>query len=159
MPPPPPTGNASLAGTVYIDIDGNGVQDPGEGGWEGVTLHLTGTDDLGQSVNLTAVSDGDGRFTFTGLRAGTYTLSEEQPEGLVSTLNTAGNAGGTVLDDVISNIVVGSGFQADGYFFGVITNGFGMMPSYAYPIPPADRWAIIAHVRELQRKRSEAPQP
>lgn len=39
----------------------------------------------------------------------------------------------------------------DGYYFGVITNGFGLMPSYAYPIPVADRWAIIAHVRVLQR--------
>jgi mono/diheme cytochrome c family protein len=44
----------------------------------------------------------------------------------------------------------------DGYFFGVITNGFGMMPSYAYPVPPADRWAIIAHVRELQARRASA---
>ena len=42
----------------------------------------------------------------------------------------------------------------DGYIFGIITNGFGMMPSYAYPIPPADRWAIVAHVRELQQKRA-----
>jgi hypothetical protein len=40
----------------------------------------------------------------------------------------------------------------DGYLFGVITNGRGLMPSYRWPIPPADRWAIIAHVRELQRE-------
>lgn len=42
----------------------------------------------------------------------------------------------------------------DGYIFGVISNGFGMMPSYAYPIPPADRWAIVAHVRALQERRA-----
>lgn len=42
----------------------------------------------------------------------------------------------------------------DGYIFGVITNGFGLMPSYGYPIPVADRWAIIAHLRELQKKRT-----
>lgn len=42
----------------------------------------------------------------------------------------------------------------DGYFFGVITNGFGLMPSYSYPIPVADRWAIIAHVRTLQERRA-----
>lgn len=40
----------------------------------------------------------------------------------------------------------------DGYLFGVITEGRGLMPSYRWPIPPADRWAIIAHVRELQRQ-------
>lgn len=44
----------------------------------------------------------------------------------------------------------------DGYLFGIVTNGFGLMPSYAYPIPPADRWAIIAHVRELQAGRGAA---
>ena len=37
-----------------------------------------------------------------------------------------------------------------GYFFDVITNGFGVMPSYASQIPARDRWAIIAYVRALQ---------
>jgi len=43
---------------------------------------------------------------------------------------------------------------ADGQIFDVITNGVGLMAGYRWPIPPADRWAIIAYVRELQRKRS-----
>jgi hypothetical protein len=43
---------------------------------------------------------------------------------------------------------------ADGQIFDVITNGVGLMPSYRWPIPPADRWAIIAHVRELQREQA-----
>ena len=42
---------------------------------------------------------------------------------------------------------------ADGQIFDVITNGMALMPAYRWPIPPADRWAIVAHVRELQRKR------
>jgi len=42
----------------------------------------------------------------------------------------------------------------DGQIFDVITNGVGLMPSYRWPIPPADRWAIIAHVRELQREQA-----
>jgi hypothetical protein len=37
-----------------------------------------------------------------------------------------------------------------GYFFDVITNGSGVMPSYAFQIPARDRWAIIAYVRTLQ---------
>ncbi len=37
-----------------------------------------------------------------------------------------------------------------GYFFTVITNGFGAMPSYTAQIPPQDRWAIIAYIRALQ---------
>jgi len=41
----------------------------------------------------------------------------------------------------------------DGQIFDIVTNGMGLMPSYRWPIPPADRWAIIAHIRELQRER------
>ncbi len=37
-----------------------------------------------------------------------------------------------------------------GYFFDVITNGFGRMPAHGYLIPPEDRWAIVAYVRALQ---------
>ena len=42
----------------------------------------------------------------------------------------------------------------DGQIFDVITNGFGLMSGYRWPIPPADRWAIVAYVRELQRERA-----
>jgi mono/diheme cytochrome c family protein len=41
----------------------------------------------------------------------------------------------------------------DGQVFDVITNGVGLMPAYRWPIPPEDRWAIIAYVRGLQRDR------
>jgi len=37
-----------------------------------------------------------------------------------------------------------------GYFYDVITNGFGIMPDYASQIPPHDRWDIVAYVRALQ---------
>lgn len=37
-----------------------------------------------------------------------------------------------------------------GYFFDVITNGFGQMPSYAAQIEARDRWAIVAYIRALQ---------
>jgi Cytochrome C oxidase, cbb3-type, subunit III len=37
-----------------------------------------------------------------------------------------------------------------GYFFDVMTHGFGAMMDYSAQIPPADRWAIAAYVRALQ---------
>ncbi len=39
---------------------------------------------------------------------------------------------------------------APGYFYDVITNGFGAMQGYADQIPPRDRWLIAAYVRALQ---------
>lgn len=41
----------------------------------------------------------------------------------------------------------------DGQLFDVITNGSGLMQGYRWPIPPADRWAIVAYVRDLTRRR------
>jgi len=40
-----------------------------------------------------------------------------------------------------------------GYFFDVMTNGFGAMPDYRSQVPVADRWAIVAYIRALQRSQ------
>jgi mono/diheme cytochrome c family protein len=37
-----------------------------------------------------------------------------------------------------------------GYFFDVMTNGFGAMSDYSAQVVPADRWAIAAYIRALQ---------
>jgi mono/diheme cytochrome c family protein len=37
-----------------------------------------------------------------------------------------------------------------GHFVDVITNGHGVMYSYAARVPPRDRWAIAAYIRVLQ---------
>ena len=41
-----------------------------------------------------------------------------------------------------------------GYFFDVITNGFGAMYDLSDRITPEDRWAIIAYIRVLQRSQN-----
>jgi mono/diheme cytochrome c family protein len=52
--------------------------------------------------------------------------------------------------------------EPNGYYFDVMTNGFGAMNSYSMQITPRDRWAIVAYVRALQLSRnahvSELPQ-
>jgi len=44
----------------------------------------------------------------------------------------------------------------------VITNGYGVMYSYAARVDPRDRWAIVAYIRALQLSRhatlAEAPE-
>jgi mono/diheme cytochrome c family protein len=44
--------------------------------------------------------------------------------------------------------------ERPGYFYDVITNGFGAMPDYAAQIPVEDRWAIVGYVRALQLSQS-----
>jgi len=44
--------------------------------------------------------------------------------------------------------------EPNGYFYDVVTNGFGAMYGYSAQIPPRDRWAIIAYLRALQLSRN-----
>lgn len=41
-----------------------------------------------------------------------------------------------------------------GYFFNVMTNGFGEMSSYAVQLSAQDRWAVAAYIRALQLSQS-----
>ncbi len=44
--------------------------------------------------------------------------------------------------------------QPDGWYFQVMSEGFGVMPSYAHEITIPDRWAIVAYIRALQLSQS-----
>ena len=44
--------------------------------------------------------------------------------------------------------------MAEGEIFNTITNGKGQMNPYADKILPADRWAVVAYVRALQRAQT-----
>ena len=50
-----------------------------------------------------------------------------------------------------------------GYFFDVMTRGFGQMSDYSAQIKPEDRWRIAAYVRALQlsqnAKMEDVPEP
>ena len=44
-----------------------------------------------------------------------------------------------------------------GYFFDVMTNGFGAMPDYRTQLAARDRWAVVAYIRALQLSQHAAP--
>lgn len=76
---------SSLSGNVFIDANNDGIFDGGESAVNGVTVTLTGKDDLGNNVNLTATTVG-GAYTFNNLRpsdSAGYTITETQPGGLL----------------------------------------------------------------------------
>jgi mono/diheme cytochrome c family protein len=45
--------------------------------------------------------------------------------------------------------------QPDGWYFQVMSEGFGMMPSYASHLTVEERWAIVAYLRALQLSQSQ----
>jgi mono/diheme cytochrome c family protein len=44
--------------------------------------------------------------------------------------------------------------RPDGQLFNTVSNGVRTMPAYGSQIPVADRWAIVAYVRALQRSQN-----
>ncbi len=61
----------SVGDRVWLDTNGNGVQDSGEAGINGVTVQIL--DNNGVAF-ASAVTAGDGNYTFDGLPAGTYSV-------------------------------------------------------------------------------------
>lgn len=47
--------------------------------------------------------------------------------------------------------------QPIGYFYGVATNGFGIMYGYGKRMTPEERWAVAAYVRVLQLSQNANP--
>jgi uncharacterized repeat protein (TIGR01451 family) len=112
---------SSLAGTVYVDTNNDGSQEPGEPGIAGVTVALKGVDDQGHAVSSVTTTSNDGTYQFTGLRAGNYALSETPPANRLDGQDTVGSLGGSnATADRLSAIVVGPGVQGSGYNFAAL---------------------------------------
>ena len=76
LTPTPATGD--IAGTVWLDANGDGRHDAGEFGLVGVRIELS-RNGLLMGTNTTG---GDGAYRFAGLPPGTYTVREVQPSWL-----------------------------------------------------------------------------
>ena len=114
---------ASIAGTVVVDTDGDGTVDPGEPGLAGVTVTLTGTDNLGAPVTATTTTGADGTYTFPGLLPGTYTVTETQPTGYLDGPALPGSEGGTPATNEVASIVLVSGDTGVRYDFTELVPG------------------------------------
>ncbi len=118
---------SQLSGLKYVDSDNSGSYDPGEAPVGGVIITLTGTDDLGNPVNIQTQTLADGTYKFVNLRPGTYTITETPPINFIIGLPTIGSLGGTKTSNIIiSNIIVPSAANGINYNFGEI----GLKPEY-----------------------------
>jgi protocatechuate 3,4-dioxygenase beta subunit len=125
---------AQLCGSVYVDGNGNGIKDASETPLSGVTVTLTGTDDLGQAVSLTQTTGTDGRYCFTDLRPGEYVIREVQPIGYLNGQGTVGSVGGTFADDAFF-VTLSAGAAGEDYNFGEMLLLPPPPPPPAPPVP------------------------
>ena len=70
-----PTG--AVTGTAFLDGNSNHTRESGEIIAKGVTVHLTGTSDAMETVNSQTTTDQQGRFSFTLVPMGTYSLTAD----------------------------------------------------------------------------------
>lgn len=73
------TALGSLGDRVWFDKNANGLQDAGEAGYPGIFVTLYGAD--GVPVDA-ARTDAEGRYTFTDLLPGIYSVGFSRPQGL-----------------------------------------------------------------------------
>lgn len=96
--PPPPVGTGAIGDFVWNDLNHNGIQDAGEPGIDGVKVTLT---DSSNNVVGTTTTASNGYYQFTGLTAGTYTVTVDSTStaltGLLPTVIAA--PGSTTAND------------------------------------------------------------
>jgi hypothetical protein len=110
---------ASLSGIVWKDFNDDGQVDFGEQGIPGVQITLTGTDDLGNAVNLPPQpTDGDGAYVFLNLRPGNYYLTETPPAGYQQGIDPVGTAGGSLAATDQFFVQLPAGVNGFNYNFG-----------------------------------------
>jgi SdrD B-like domain len=86
----PPSTTGSIGNRVWKDADGDGAQDSGEPGLNGVTVQLLNS---GGTVIATQTTSGDGNYSFSGLAAATYkvkVVSSSLPSGYTQTYDLDG---------------------------------------------------------------------
>ena len=114
--------NGTIGDTVWYDVNGDGVLDPGEPGIPGITVSLTPPAGIdlgnGPGVAITDVTDANGVYLFEDLPPGAYTVAVVTPPvGLDNTGDPDGVFDGTsdlTLPLGGSNLIQDFGYQPDG---------------------------------------------
>jgi uncharacterized repeat protein (TIGR01451 family) len=110
-------GLGSIGDFIWEDLDGDGVQDGGEPGIDGITVELTfegpdGSFGTLDDVVLTDVTAGGGAYLFDTLPPGDYTVDviSGVPSGLV--LSTANDPSSVTLGVDEDNLLLDFGYQS-----------------------------------------------
>ncbi|MBV6523040.1 MAG: hypothetical protein MNPFHGCM_03207 [Gemmatimonadaceae bacterium] len=113
---------------VWYDVDGNGIQDAGEPGLAGLTVTL-----VGPGVNRTGTTNGSGQYAFSGLPAGSYTVSVATPDGFVpTTVHAPGSTASNDSDGSPAGVTLATNATADASIDIGFTRGTGAIGNFVW---------------------------
>ncbi len=127
----------TLHGTVFEDLDLDGVLDSGEAGVPSWRVRLFGPDTVSTSTDI------NGHFTLSNIRSGTYTLSESTMAGWTQTYPLLNGS---------YTVVISSGTDSAGLNFG---NSFD--PNSNYHV--IDNWNLLALPKNVADHATKALYP
>ena len=116
----------SIAGSVWVDLNQNGIIDVGEVPLPGTRLVLTGTDTTGVIAPITATTDATGAYLFDRLRPGTFEVRQLQPTLFLDGLDEVGTGVGSSIGNDAMAVTIGPGDDETGYDF----TERGLRPEY-----------------------------
>jgi len=120
---------------VWQDLNGNGIQDPGEPGLTNVTVRLL---NVGSNLLATAVTDAAGSYGFTNLLPSTYLIQYVAPSGLVFTVVNAGTNSAADSDAGVSSGVTAPFVLSSGQTLSTLDAGL-YVPAVVYGYLFVDR--------------------
>lgn len=168
------SGSSMLSGWVYIDRNNDGqlaFDNEPDPEWiiAGMEVELYENTSAGETLMGVALTDEHGRYVFSGLAAGDYTLRQVQPFGFFDGLDTLGTLTtyqgqpvsgvdpGVVADDAFENIQITDNVMGNYYNFGergllpeyvskryLLGTAPPMVPAQSIPEPMARMLALLA---------------
>ncbi len=126
-----PIAGSTIGDLIFVDADGDGIQDASDPGIEGVTVAL---EDAAGNVIATTTTDANGNYSFPGLPAGTYDVVITDTDNVLGEVSPISDPDGGM--DMTSNVTVDGttdaltedfGFAPDGH-----TAGDGMIGNTIY---------------------------
>lgn len=114
-------GTSTIGDRIWLDENGDGLQDAGETGIANAEITLTGSDNSGSPVSLTTITDSNGRYIFHAA-PGTYTVAVNTgslPTGLANQTGDPDQPGVTCTTcNNQTHLTVGAGVEISTADFG-----------------------------------------
>lgn len=149
------TGDGTVTGTAYRDIDKDGVQDAGEDGLPGVTVFVDTNDDGDLDTGETSTTtDVDGNYSLS-VPEGAAVIRQLPKNGFI-TVNPDGHDVDVVFNETTPDVDFGNSADIYASFTVQVTHTDGTPVSAAAPLHVGDEFKVNVFIQDPQPNTSPA---